>query len=136
MIHVPVHVKIDEAVPVHIGESAGGVEGGASLDTGLRRDIREMAVSIVAVEGVGPVEVRNVKVDVAVVVVIRSADPHGIARVTQAGGRGGVREMPLPIIDVEAIDRGWLLSRPRQAPAVEKVQVRGAVPIGVEEDHS
>src|SRR2546425_12782426 len=94
-----------------------------------------MAVSVVAVERVGPVEVRNVKVDVAVVVVIRSADPHGIARVTQAGGRGGVREVPLPVIEVEAIDRSRMLRRPRQAPAVEKAQVRGAVPISREENN-
>ena len=84
------HEQIDVAVPVVVQECCAGAPAILRRDHRIR-DIGERAVAIVAVQRVGA-EVRDVQVQIAVVVVVTHGQAHAVAAVAEARFIGHVHE--------------------------------------------
>ena len=88
-VEVAIDVEVGPAVVVVIEEPGGEAED-RLLHAGLFRDFSEGAVVVVAVEEVGAVEVGDVEVSEAVVVVIGGGDSFAEGDLVNAGSMGDV----------------------------------------------
>ena len=124
-------VEVEPAVEIRVEEHRRGRPAGRRhAERGRRVD--EAAAALVPVEHVGA-QIRDVQVEVAVVVDVADRGAHAVARVVEPRIRGRVRETAARALPVEAIATrlaGDLAAR------VREVEIEQAVAIGVERRHA
>jgi len=126
-------VQIEPAVSVHIGEGARGGHGGRTFDARGRGDIGEDPGPVVTKQPVGLIEIGDVEILISVVVDVSRADSGRVARIGETRARRGLGEIPLAVVEVQRVDRGRVGRRAPETLAVEQIQVRVAVALGIEE---
>ena len=129
--HVAAHEQIEVAVAVVVREAAAH-RPAARGDAGLRGEVREGAVAVVAVVGVAA-EAGHVDVLPAVAVDVGRAHAHRPGGVSDAGPVGHVLEPPVAEVAVEHAARGLGVARRRHLGRRGQVDVEQAVVVVVEE---
>src|ERR1043166_1528524 len=132
--------EIELAVLVVIEEGTAGVPAFQPLrreacglrDAGLLRDVRELAVAVVAIQdAIAPV--RHKEVVITVVIVVADATTLTPAGARKTRGEGYVSECPVPIVLVKAA--GWFVAFARlrlEARAVDQEDVQPSVVVVIE----
>ena len=113
-------VKIQQPVPVVVGESGAGPPAGIG-DPRSPAHVLEGAVAQVSVEHIGT-HVGDVDVHVAIVVVVSEGAPHAVGRIPDSGLVGDVEKGPVPPVS----------KQPVRALAVDEIDVHPAVAIVVQ----
>jgi hypothetical protein len=102
----------------------------------IQGDVGEGSVAVVPVENVRP-KVVEVKVRMAVVVVVPDANPKPVSGVAHARRLGHVGELPVPVIPVEGVPGRWGGGgSSRKWGAIEKVEIDIAIIVVVERRQS